>query len=104
MNERPSRRAATPVVPEPKNGSSTRSPALEAASSTRAKQRFGLLRRMGLSPALVLQPLRAGADRQEPVGADLHVLVAGLQRLVVERVGLGVRRLAPPRSSSRGRW
>ena len=35
MNARLRRRAATPVVPEPKNGSSTRSPALDAASSTR---------------------------------------------------------------------
>ena len=43
------------------------------------EQRLGLLRRMSLSPRLVLQSLRPGADRQEPVGTDLHVLVAGLR-------------------------
>ena len=35
------RRATTPVVPEPKNGSSTRSPALEAATSTRVSSASG---------------------------------------------------------------
>ena len=45
---------------------------------------------MSLSPLLVLQPLRAGADRQKPVGTDLNVLVAGLQGLVVERIGLSL--------------
>ena len=41
MNERRRRRRRAPVVPEPKNGSSTRSPALEAASSTRISSASG---------------------------------------------------------------
>ena len=53
------------------------------------QQRFGLLRRMGLAARRVLQPFGARADRQQPVGARLEVLVARLQRLVVERVALG---------------
>ena len=54
------------------------------------QQRLRLLRRMGLASVGVLQPFGAGADRQEPVGARLDVVVAGLQRLVVEGVALGV--------------
>ncbi len=60
------------------------------------KQRLGLLGRVSLSPVLVLQPLRAGADRQKPIGTDLHVLVAGLQGLVIERIGLGFRSARRP--------
>ncbi len=38
-----------------------------------------------------LEPFLAGAERQRPVGAHLHIVVAGLEGLVVERIGLGVR-------------
>ena len=50
------------------------------------QQRFGLLRRMQLLAVAVLEPLLAGAQRDQPVGAHLNVFVAGLERLVVERV------------------
>src|SRR5262249_18458452 len=42
------------------------------------QQRLRLLRRMQLLAAAVLEPLLAGAERQRPVGARLHVVVAGL--------------------------
>src|SRR5579863_1488358 len=45
---------------------------------------------MGLAPRLILQPLCSGANRQEPVGADLAILVASLERLIIERVSLSV--------------
>ena len=61
-----------------------------AASSSALQQRLRLLRRMGLASVGVLQPFGAGADRQEPVGARLDVVVARLQRFVVEGVALGV--------------
>ena len=54
------------------------------------QERLRLLRRMDLSPLAVLQPLRAGADRQEPVRTRLAIVIAGLHHLVVERVALGV--------------
>ena len=47
---------------------------------------FRLLRRMRLAPAVVLQTLRPRADREQPVGAHLQIVVASLQALVVERV------------------
>ncbi len=72
MKERRSLRATAPVVPEPKNGSSTRSPALEAATSTRASSASGFWVGCSLAPGRVLQALAAGADRQEPVGAHLN--------------------------------
>ena len=96
MNERRSFRATAPVVPEPRNGSSTRSPALEAAISTRASSASGFCVGWVLRPRVVLQPLGSGADRQEPVGARLAILVAGLQRLVVEGIGLGFRSARRP--------
>jgi hypothetical protein len=52
------------------------------------QQGLGLLGRMDLLPIRVLQAFLAGAERDEPVGAHLKVLVAGLQRVVVERVAL----------------
>ena len=57
------------------------------------EQRLGLLRRMGLAPAILLQPLGAGADRDQPVRAHLQILVQRLHRLVIE----GVARLRPHR-------
>src|SRR6185312_7954855 len=55
------------------------------------EQRFRLLRRVQLLAVAALEALLAGAERQRPVGADLDVLVAGFERLVVEGVALGVR-------------
>ena len=49
-----------------------------------------------LRPSIVLQPLAAGADREQPVGAHLQVVVAGLQGVVVEGVALGVGVAARP--------
>ncbi len=52
------------------------------------EQRFRLLGRVKLVALVVLQPLGARADGKQPVGAHLHVVVGGLQRLVVEGVAL----------------
>ncbi len=51
---------------------------------------------MHLAAVRILQPLGACAQRDEPVGADLEVLVAGLQGVVVEGVVLGVLALGGP--------
>ena len=56
---RPSRRATAPVVPVPKNGSSTTSPGLVQASRIAVEQGLGLLRRMRLVAVVVLDPLGA---------------------------------------------
>ena len=50
------------------------------------QQCFRLLRRMQLLAVAALEPLLAGAQRDEPVGAHLDVVVAGFQRLVIERI------------------
>ena len=50
------------------------------------QQRLGLLGRVQLQPVLVAQPLRPGAEREQPVAAHLHVVVQRLHRLVVEPV------------------
>jgi hypothetical protein len=55
-----------------------------------SQQCLGLLRRVQLVAVVVLQPFTTGADREEPVGAHLYVVVGGLQRLVVESVTLGL--------------
>ncbi len=68
-------------------------PGLGRGEQDAGDQRLGLLRRMDLAARLVLQALLAGAQRDEPVRADLDILVAGLESLVVEGVaGLGVAR------------
>ena len=90
MKDRRSRRATAPVVPEPKNGSSTRSPALVAATSTRVSRASGFCVGCVFAAPVVLQPFRARADRQEPVGAGLTVVIARLQHLVIEGVALGL--------------
>ncbi len=54
------------------------------------QQRFRLLGRMQLLAVGAFQPLLAGAEREGPVRAHLHVFVAGFQRLVIEGVALGV--------------
>ncbi len=50
------------------------------------QQGLGLLRRVELEAVLVAQPLRPGAQRQEPVAAHLQVVVQRLHGLVVEAV------------------
>jgi hypothetical protein len=52
------------------------------------QQRFGLLGRMHLGAGLVLEAFRPAADRQQPVGAHLQVVVERLHGIVVEGVGL----------------
>ena len=96
MKRRPSFFATAPVVPVPKKGSSTTSPGFDDGEEHAGEQRLGLLRRVDLAAVRVLQPLLAGAERDEPVGAHLQVVVAGLQRLVVEGVALGVGALRGP--------
>ncbi len=53
------------------------------------QQRLRLLRRVQLEPVLVAQPLRPGAERQQPVAAHLQIVVQGLHRLVIEAVAAG---------------
>ena len=57
----------------------------------RQQEHLRLLSRMRLAPALVLETLLARTDGEEPIGARLRVLVAGLQSLVMEGVALGPR-------------
>ena len=60
------------------------------------EQRLRLLGRVGLVALLVLQPLVAGADREQPVGAHLGAVIGFLQRVIIERVALGVGVAARP--------
>src|SRR5215468_2256523 len=50
------------------------------------QERFRFLGRMQLLAVAAFEPLLAGAQRNEPIRAYLNVVVAGLERLVVERV------------------
>src|SRR6516162_3338707 len=50
------------------------------------QQRLRFLRRMQLLAVVGFEPLLAGTQRNEPVRAYLNVVVAGLERLVIERV------------------
>ena len=86
MKWRPSFLATAPVVPVPKNGSSTTSPGLEDDRSMRASSASGFWVGWTLRPSAAFQALVAGAERNEPVRAHLHVFVAGFQRVVMERV------------------
>ena len=52
------------------------------------QERFRLLRRMGFLARLVLDPLPAVADRQQPIGPHLKVVVERLHGIVIEGVGL----------------
>ncbi len=54
------------------------------------EQAFGLLRGMKLVARLILQAFGSRAQRQIPIRTRLQVLVAGLQRLVMEGVFLRV--------------
>ena len=77
-------------------------PAVVEASSTRWSSASGFCVGCAFWPSR-RQPLRAAAEREQPVAAHLQVVVERLHRLVVE----GVARLArawPPRSASRARW
>ena len=94
MNERRRRRADHPGGPGAEKRVEHQVAGVGGGEKHAHEQRFGLLRGMGLAPRLVPEPFRAHADRQEPVGADLAILVAGLERLVIERIALGV---GPPR-------
>jgi hypothetical protein len=50
------------------------------------EQRLGLLCGVGLAPAILAQALGARADRKQPVGAHLQIVVQRLHRVVVEGV------------------
>src|SRR6516225_4568118 len=50
------------------------------------QERFRFLRRMQLLAIAAFESLVAGAQRNEPIRAHLNVIVAGLERLVIERV------------------
>ena len=86
MKRRRSRRATAPVVPVPQNGSSTRSSGRDAARITRASSASGFCVGCSFLPSRPFKPLLAGAQRNEPVGAHLDIVVARLERLVVERI------------------
>ena len=62
------------------------------------QQRLGLLRRVRLAATLVLQAFRPRANREQPIGAHLQIVVERLQRLIVERV---LRRLIAARPDQR---
>ena len=96
MKDRPSLLAAAPVVPDPKKGSRTTSPAFVAASRIRESKLSGFCVGWALRPAVILEPLGAGAERQKPIGADLAILVAGLQQFIVEGIVLGGGALRRP--------
>ena len=55
------------------------------------EQRLRLLRRMQFLAVAALEAFLAGAQRDGPVGADLDILVAGLEHFVIERVALAAR-------------
>src|ERR1700693_3644561 len=65
---------------------------LRARDDDAREQRLGFLSRVQLLAGSVLEALLAGAQRQRPVRAHLHVIVARLERLVVE--GVATRLLA----------
>ena len=54
------------------------------------QQAFGLLGRMNLLAVGALEAFLAGAQRDQPVGTRLHVLIGGLQRFIVERIAFGL--------------
>ena len=51
---------------------------------------------MRLASLCILQPLTARAERQIPIRADLSILVACLQRVIMERVALRIRTARRP--------
>ena len=50
------------------------------------QQRLGFLRRMQLLAIAAFEPFLAGAQREQPIGAHLNVVVTRFQRLVIERI------------------
>ena len=94
--------ATTPVVPVPKNGSSTTSPGFELARIDAVEQRFRFLGGVGFS-AVDAQALFPVANGQIPVTAHLQIFVERFHRVMVEGVadsGL----LFAPRSGFRAHW
>src|SRR5208282_2174763 len=59
------------------------------------EERFGLLGRVRLAAGAVLETLRTGAERDEPVAAHLQLVVQRLHGLVIEGVARG-RALGAP--------
>ena len=95
IKRRPRRLAVAPVVPVPKNGSSTMSPGSVLDKMTRVEQRFGLLGGVRLFAA-DLQPFIAGTNRQHPVRAHLQIVVQHLHCVVIESVGALLLRFGAP--------
>ena len=62
----------------------------------RLSKSLRLLRGVGLAATLVLEALFARADGEEPIRARLRVVIAGLQRLVMESISLGFGRARRP--------
>jgi hypothetical protein len=70
MKSRPSMRATAPVVPVPKNGSSTTSPGSVAATSTRCNSASGFCVGCALSPLASFSrsdPLQIGRTQSERI-------------------------------------
>jgi len=79
-----------PVVPLPKNGSSTRSPAFEAASITRARRASGFCVGWVFSPLRVLRrspPVQIGNSQSERIWQSSFAP----KRFIIEGVALGLR-------------
>ena len=86
----PSRRR--PSCPMPKKGSSTTSPGLRGGEhDARAAGPPASASDASCGPPSSFSRSLARADRKQPVRAHLQVVVAGLQRFVIEGVTLGLR-------------
>ena len=70
MKRRPSRFATAPLVPVPKNGSSTTSPGLVEATRTRCSSASGFCVGCALSPSAVFsrsEPVQSGISQSERI-------------------------------------
>ena len=54
------------------------------------QQAFGLLCRVQFRAAITLQAFAAGANRQAPIRAHLHIIIQRLHRLIIEGIAGGV--------------
>ena len=90
MNGGRGARAATPSCRSRKTGRAPDRRRWRRQAARRVSSASGFCVGWALRPASSFSRSGPGADRQEPVGADLAILVAGLERLVIERIGLGV--------------
>ena len=63
---------------------------LSTGQQNAMQQAFRLLRRVQLSAALIFQTLAAGANRQAPIRAHLHIIIQRLHGLIIERIAGGV--------------